>query len=483
MATNVSQPLIESVALGNELCVSSGEAFDAASPLIQSAVPKRSRLWSGAIWVVAGRSLGIVVTTLVNMALARWLLPDDFGSFLLVSSVLALASLSAMLGLNTAIVRFVAESLGKGDVNRARQSIRLTIGVAVVSISSVACVAALALGYFDKMIFGAARLPGIVPLMVLWLVLLAVLQLLAEGCRGLQEMRLASLFSGGQTGGLLSNLLFLLLIVPAILLGKPSLYTAIALNLVAMGVCLPLAIYGFVRAARARLATPILEHSSSNLSVRELLAFSTPMLMIQLLAFAATQADLLIAGICCPHDQLALYGAARRLTLLVALPVQMLNLTVIASIAESHAKRRPRELERVLRSAASLTALPSMLAIVVLILWGGPILSLAFGSYFRQAALPLGILSVGQLFLVFAGSSGCTLEMTGNQMTSLFVNLVGAIALVVIGTLAARAFGIVGLAIASSSVITVQSLVLWLLAKRIVGVWTHPTLQPSSIQS
>jgi O-antigen/teichoic acid export membrane protein len=183
-----------------------------------------------------------------------------------------------------------------------------------------------------------------------------------------------------------------------------------------------------------------------------------------------------ISGICCPHDQLALYGAARRLVLLVTLPVQMLNLTVISAIAELHGQGRRAELQKVLRGAATFAAVPSIAAIVVLIIWGGPILQILFGPYFRDAAMPLGILGLGQLFLVCAGSCGCALEMTGHQMVSLIVNLISAVALGVVGTFAAQRFGIMGLAVASASVIGLQSVTLWLLARRIVGVWTHPTL-------
>ena len=59
---------------------------------------------------------------------------------------------------------------------------------------------------------------------------------------------------------------------------------------------------------------------------------------------------------------------------------------------------------------------------------------------------------------------------------TLIVNLVAAMALATLGSWAVIHFGIIGLAIASASVVTMQSFSLWLLARRLVGVWTHPTL-------
>jgi O-antigen/teichoic acid export membrane protein len=415
---------------------------------------------------------------LVNFVLARWLSPADFGSFLLLSSVLALASLLAMLGLNTALVRYVAESLGHQDIARARRSLRLVAAVAAVSVTSVACLTTLVFSLADTRLLGLPSTTGLIPMAVTSLVLLALLQLIAEACRSLHEIRLASLLSGGQTGGLLSNLVFLLLIAAAVVLAKPSFSTAVALNMAAMLLSLPVAVVGLVWATRQRLGTDQQQATSAPLPVRSLLGFSTSMLAIQLLTFATTQADLWIAGICCPHDQLALYGAARRLVLLVALPLQMMNLAVMASIAELVGQRRLGDLEHLLRSSALLAAVPAVPIIAALLLWGGPILELTFGPFFRQAAAPLGILAVGQLFLVGVGSSGGALEMSGNHHASLVVNSLTTVALLIVGTWAAWRFGITGLATASACVIAAQSLALWLLAKRIVGVWTHPQYRP-----
>jgi len=454
---------------------SNGLAAQALSPV---AAPASRSLRFGAVWVVVGRCLGIGITVMVNIALARWLTPQDFGNFLLLSSVLGLASLVAMLGLNIAVVRFVSESLGKGDLARAQQTMWLIMSVAGVSIASVAGLAAVTFAYWGRTLLGLPDLPGIVPMAVTGLVLLAVLQLIAEACRSLHELRLASLFSGGQTGGLLSSVLFLMLLAAAIVLGKPSLFAAVILSLVAMAISLPIAIFGLSTAARSHLVEVAPLQPVKALTLRQLLAFSIPMLLIQLLTFTTSQADLWIAGICCPHDELALYGAARRLMVLVTMPLQMLNLTVISSIAELYGQDRLRELERVLRGAASVAAWPSIGAILLLVFAGGPILETLFGAYFRQAAAPLAILGIGQFFFVCAGSSGCALEMTGHQMNSLVVNLISAITLATVGTWAAMHFGLVGLATASASTITVHSITQWLLAKRLVGVWTHPALKP-----
>jgi O-antigen/teichoic acid export membrane protein len=354
--------------------------------------------------------------------------------------------------------------------------------VAAASIAAVAIAAGAALGYWNDSTLQLPASATLVPIVVASLIMLAALQLLAEGCRSLQEMRLATLFSGGQTGGLLSNILFLVLIAAAAGLSQPDFMTALLLNAVAMAVCVPAAVGGLAWAVRTRLGPPRREGVVSHVTLRPLVAFSASMLAVQLLTLFTTQADLWVAGVWCQHDQLALYGAARRLMLLVSLPVQMVNLSVVAAVAELHGQRRP-ELERLLRRSATWAAAPSVAVIVVLIFCGGPILELLFGPFFRAAALPLAILGAGQLVLVAVGSCGCALEMSGNHYVSLAVNLLASVALVVVGVWAARQFGILGLAVGSASVIALQSITLWLLARRLAGVWTHPTLRMAATGS
>jgi hypothetical protein len=60
-------------------------------------------------------------------------------------------------------------------------------------------------------------------------------------------------------------------------------------------------------------------------------------------------------------------------------------------------------------------------------------------------------------------------------MCSLAVNSLDALAMVALGTWAASAYGIVGLALASTLVVASHSIVIWVLARKLVGVWTHPT--------
>lgn len=71
----------------------------------------RRRLQRDGIWVLVGRVLGVSMTVLGNIFLARVLGTAAFGAFTLIATIMFLASTVATLGMGGVIVRTIAESL------------------------------------------------------------------------------------------------------------------------------------------------------------------------------------------------------------------------------------------------------------------------------------------------------------------------------------------------------------------------------------
>lgn len=432
---------------------------------------------------MAGRVLGIGVNVLTSAFLARLLSPADFGEFLVLLNLLAFAASLAMLGLGSAVVRFVAEKLGRGDADRARHATALIWRTAAVSMIVVGGGTFLALW-----LGGAERLhlestTGFCLLAALAAVLLAGQQLGAESLRGYHELRFTSFLSGGQSGGPLAGALFLALVFLAAKWTSPSLPMAVGCLVAGLGVSVPLTLVLLLGTARrsALAAQPALSqdgsgHNTSSLSLGKLLSVSLPMLALQLLAFATLWADLWIAGAWCSRDELAWYAAARRLMVLVGLPLQVVMLTVLSSIADLYARGQKKELEQMLRGAAGLAAIPAGLAAIAMIAAPGTLLCLYYGSFYRSAAIPLAILGCGQLVVLCCGLGGYTLLMTGRHYAALFVNLATATLVLVASPLAAWKFGIVGLSAVAATAAAIQAGTEWFLAHRLLGIWTHASL-------
>src|SRR3954454_475245 len=98
-----------------------------------SSIVAISYLRRQAVWVVGCRIVGIAATVASNILAARLLGPGEFGTYLLATTVIALGSLLAMVGLNEAALRFISESLGLGRQARAAAYTRWAVGTTAIT--------------------------------------------------------------------------------------------------------------------------------------------------------------------------------------------------------------------------------------------------------------------------------------------------------------------------------------------------------------
>jgi O-antigen/teichoic acid export membrane protein len=169
----------------------------------------------------------------------------------------------------------------------------------------------------------------------------------------------------------------------------------------------------------------------------------------------------------------ALYGTAVRVTLLLTLPLAVLNAALQPVISRQHALARHDELQSLLRAAASLAALPALAAVVLFGVAGHTLLGVMFGDYYRGALPLLLVLSLGQLVNILCGCAGYTLMMTGRQREMMWITIISGLMVVLGGLIAVHRVGAFGLACVSAFCLAAQSVGMWLCVRRTLGLWTH----------
>jgi O-antigen/teichoic acid export membrane protein len=102
-----------------------------------------------------------------------------------------------------------------------------------------------------------------------------------------------------------------------------------------------------------------------------------------------------------------------------------------------------------------------------------------YGSFYRNAAQILIILSLARLVSTWAGNCLNTLLLTGRQNVVAALNVFSVITLLSLGPIFGRAYGATGIAVVSAAVIVIINLVAWTVTKVQVGVWTHATFRVS----
>jgi O-antigen/teichoic acid export membrane protein len=181
-----------------------------------------------------------------------------------------------------------------------------------------------------------------------------------------------------------------------------------------------------------------------------------------------------------PSSDVALYGVAARVVVLITVPLSVVNSVIAPMIPDLFGKGETERLERILRGLSTLSTIPAVIALIVFFLAGPFFLQLVFGEFYRAAGNLLIILTLGTVFNVMAGSCGLTLILTGHQKTlmgiSIFTGLLTAVAVYY----AAGRFGTIGVASVVSASLFLKNVLMIIFNKRLTGIWAHAMLRLDS---
>ncbi len=432
----------------------------------------RRRVLRGSSWVMFARIASILLGTSINAMLARLMTKDEVGVYFTSFTLVIVGTVIAQLGLDRAVVRLVAVSLGVGLPGRARETIRRCLSIGTVAAVGVGAVLTFALGpTIVHHLYHSRALAYVVPITGGWLVAAAIQSLFVETLRGLQRFDKATIFDA-----LIVDVLTATVLGALFALGvRIGVGTAAGIS---AGMTM-VAVIGGGMALRTRYRDI---HGEGHLERGAILDMAWPSLITNVAIYLlGSGVDLLVLAAFRPQDQVALYGSATRLVTLVATPLWILRGVMPPIIAELHAQGRRRELEHTLRAGATLASLPSLALLIVFMLFGRGIMSTVYRPTYADGATVLAILSFGRLFAVWSGACGITLIMTGHQKEMMYITVCTGLTSVGLGILAAHQFGGVGVATATMSMALVQNALQLLLVKRYVGVWTFAELSPRAL--
>jgi O-antigen/teichoic acid export membrane protein len=439
----------------------------------------KSRLLRGGGWAFGGKMLVALTGLASSVLLARLLTPQALGTYFLAYSILNVGTSLAALGLTGTVVRLVAQYMGLNLYGRVKRVISVAVGVGALGALGLGLAYLLFGEDLARAVFSAPALAAITGLVAGWIVVVTMQGILGETFRGFHDVRLATIL-GGQTMGVATGLATVALLTASLFLlwvtnSQATLATVVLLAIISGAVNTLVAGWLLYRRVK-RLPPPTPDEGGEpNLKkvLREVLAISMPLLVVTLVMMVRTNGDVWILGAYLPQDQLALYGAANRLVSMVTMPMVVITAVAPPLIAEMYSQGRTGDLERALRSMATLTGIPAWLASVGCIFFAGPILSLVYGNYYREGAAVLALLSIGLFVSVCSGACGIVLAYTGHQKVLMVITLVSSIATLVAMFAAVKPYGIVGVAAAKTAGQILQNGVVLLVVKQKTTMWTH----------
>jgi O-antigen/teichoic acid export membrane protein len=169
-----------------------------------------------------------------------------------------------------------------------------------------------------------------------------------------------------------------------------------------------------------------------------------------------------------PTD-VAIYFAAAKTMSLIMFVHYAVGSAVGNRFAALGARGDKESLDKFARDAAHWTFWPSLAAAVIILILGVPLLWL-FGPQFVDGYPVMLILVVGFLFRASMGPTEFLLNMMGKQRISAAVQVTMALATVALNFLLVPYYGLIGAAVASSSVLVMGALMNNYAVSRTLGI-------------
>lgn len=411
-------------------------------------------LASGSLYEFASRMV-------IAFLLARTIGAEGYGLYILAITTATVIAAAAGMGLDDAMVRYVAIMVRRGDAPGLWGTVRIGVGLSasvgvVLAVAMFVGARPIAEGLFDE--------PALVPSLRLlaFAVPFLVLSNALLGCaRGFGRMGYATMAENVIQSTVRMVLLGLLSLVEIDVIGAVA---AFGLADVAAAVTL------LVLLSR-ELPQPPWRHQPARHDFGAVLRFALPLWISGLISQFRRNIQALFLGAMASVASVGVYTIVNRVNFIGHITYRSVVSSVKPSLARLHDQGDREGLQRVYAASTRWTVGANIPFFLVMVLYAQPILAV-FGGAFTSGADALVVLAFAELALSSTGICGSILDMTGHTRVKLFNSFLAVATLVVANWLLIPHWGILGAAYAALvATVIVES-------ARVVEVWILERVHP-----
>ncbi|MEI6261683.1 MAG: oligosaccharide flippase family protein [Deltaproteobacteria bacterium] len=396
-----------------------------------------------------------------NVAVTRLLGAEGAGLFFLALAVTTIGSVIGRVGLDNALLRFVATRATQKDWSGVKGVYALSMRMAVVASGVIMFVAFLVAPWMATVLFKKPELAEMLRWTSLSILPFALLNLQAESLKGLKRIGDAMTVQGIGV-----PFVSLLLIYP--------LTQAAGVTGVAWSYAVATIMMALLGGWAWHRTMAVYEVEQVPFPLQELWASCRPLFVVSIMNNAVrTWGPLLILGIWAPSEEVGIFGASLRVVALTTMMLFTLNNVLAPKFAELYEKKEMTILASTARRSAMFLIVLSSPLFFILIFFPNWVMSM-FGKGFREGGLILAILAMGQVVNVYAGTLGSILIVSGNEHYTQNMTLIFSGVLVTMLFSLVPAFGALGAAISIAVSGIGLSLVTAWQAEKIIGLRVIP---------
>lgn len=258
------------------------------------------------------------------------------------------------------------------------------------------------------------------------------------------------------------NLLFLLLLVFVSITKENQFFTILYY---ALSVAITVVIESF------SVFKKHIKEEIDKLTSKQILQFSSPMMLSSLMLFLLNWTDVLMLGAMKSEEEVGIYNLAYKLASLSMLVIISMNVVLAPKISQLFKSGKIEELHVTIKKSTRLILLLTTPIVLFLIVFSEFILSL-FGNNFTAGKTALIIISLGAMINVATGNVDQILNMTNHQDILKNITIFGFILNAILNFLLIPIYGINGSAMASLFTNAVFNLICLYYIKKKLGFYT-----------
>jgi len=396
---------------------------------------------------LVGKIFTNVTRVIIAFIVPRLLGAEQYGMYQLSLNTITVLAAIVVLGLDGALVRFLAIYVSRGDKERTWGTILFGVGLPLV-LGSVVSIGLFAFSYqVAERVFHDVSMAPLLQVASVIIPLSISGDTLIGAVRGFKNMKYPVIAKF-----IAQPLVKVVLIGVVAIMGLRVMHAVVIFGIGELIAALMLIYY------LNRLFPLKIPITAARVDLAAIIKFSVPDFMAGLMDIFRANIQVLLIGSLGSFTGVGIFTVANQLNMVGHDFYSSINTAAKPYIAELHDRRETQQLQKIYQVANKWSLIVNVPFFLAMILFPVQILAI-FGKSFQSGVLALIIMAFASLVDVVTGMGGAILNMTGYTRLKLLNNITGLSVSLVLNVLLIPAYGVVGAAISALAVMIVLNAV------------------------
>jgi O-antigen/teichoic acid export membrane protein len=387
------------------------------------------------------RVTGLLLSLCTSVLLARLLGPFQLGQYAFIVTMIEILSIIALFGTPALIIREISAGMTKSAFGKVRGIMTWT--TKITTLLSIPLIIITALLFLQWNANNGGTLSPTILIIAAGLILIEALS--RQQTTTIQG--LGKIVSSQVVSIIVASTLFLtFLMILMVLFPKDLSITKIFL-LLAISRIIALVM---MRWEKKRALPSEVFQNKPEFYPNQWIKSALPLLLVGSMYIINTRIDIIMLGYLRDSADVGLYRVAQRGGQLMLFGVMAVDSVINPLAAKAWAQQQQKKLQQVLNKSTLMVLIFTLPLFVLYIVFGQNLINFIFGIEFKEAWLPLVILSCGYLSFVLFGRDGIILSMSNFEQFSAITITVGGVLNIILNLLLIPKYGIYGAAFATA---------------------------------